>query len=65
MLMCWGAEALRCLAADLAAGRMSLAKESGPGAAPADVMAVIIAGLGGAAAEMLPKSVCQSQACFS
>ena len=48
-------EALRCLAADLTAGRLSLAAESGPGAARADVMAVIIAGLGGAAAELLPR----------
>lgn len=64
--MRWGAEALRCLAADLAAGRLSLAKESGLGAAPADVMAVIIAGLGGAAAETLPKGVCQYQpSCIS
>ncbi|KAK9825892.1 hypothetical protein WJX81_002200 [Elliptochloris bilobata] len=52
------AEALRCLAADLAAGRLSvsLARESGPGASPADVMAVIMAGLARAAAEALPRT---------
>jgi hypothetical protein len=51
-----GAEALRCLAADLEAGQLFLTKESGPGAAPADAMAVVLAGLAGAAAEALPRA---------
>ncbi len=51
-----GAEALRCLAADLEAGQLFLTKESGPGAAPADAMAVVLAGLAGAAAEALSRA---------
>ncbi len=54
-----GAEALRCLAADLEAGQLFLTKESGPGAAPADAMAVVLAGLAGAAAEALPRAGAQ------